>query len=492
MPAQCRSPPTDRMHDYFQFMSNARLKSVLGAVLASGALSACAVGPEFHRPEPPSIDRYTNASAERSANVPAQEVRLGAAMPNHWWDLFHSPALEAAIESAIAQNQTLAAARANVRRAQALVAARTGMRYPDVDLTAGIGRQKFGSQFLGSFTPPPPFTYYAFGPAVSYTLDFFGGVSRSIEQQQALAEYEARQAQAAQLSVSGNVALQAIEIAAKRAEIATVEELVDDDRRNLEMIQAAFEEGSISRVEVLSAQTQLVRDRALLPSLRQDLTVARNALAVLLGRAPVNAGADFELTSFELPRELPVNVPSELVHRRPDILAAEAQLHAATAAVGIASANLYPQLTLTGTFSQESLEAGDLFDSANQAWTLISKLTAPILDGGRLRAERQAAIEALSVQSARYRQTVLESFAQVANALEGVQHAAEQLSAEAEALRVAQENVELARESFAEGYANALQVLDAERLYQQARLGHVRARAQRLKNTAQLYIALGG
>jgi NodT family efflux transporter outer membrane factor (OMF) lipoprotein len=474
-------------------MSNARLKLGICTVLASGILSACAVGPEFHRPEPPSIDRYTNASAESIANVQAQEVRLGAGIPDPWWSLLHSPALDSAIDEALAQNQTLEAARANVRRAQSLVAARTGMRYPKVELTAGIGRQKFGSQFLGSFTPPPPFTYYAFGPAVSYTLDAFGGVSRSIEQQRALAEYQARQAQAAQLAVSGNVVLQAIEIAAKRAEIATVEELVDEDRRNLEMIRAAFEEGSISRVEVLSAQTQLARDRALLPSLRQDLAVAHNALAILLGRAPASAAdEDFELTRFELPRELPVNVPSELVHRRPDILAAEAQLHAATAAVGIATANLYPQLTLTATFSQESLEAGTIFDSANQAWTLISRLTAPILDGGRLRAERQAEIEALAAQSARYRQTVLESFAQVADALQGVQHTTEQWSAEAEALRVAQENVALARESFAEGYANALQVLDAERLYQQARLGHVRARAQRLKNTAQLYIALGG
>jgi NodT family efflux transporter outer membrane factor (OMF) lipoprotein len=474
-------------------MSNAPLKLGIAAALTSGFLSACAVGPDFQRPDAPSVDRYTNTAPTAVANVPAQEVRLGTAVPNEWWRMLHSARLDTTIEDAIAHNQTLEAARANVRQAQSLVAARTGLRYPEVDLTAGIGRQKIGAHFLGSFPPPPPFTYYAFGPAVSYTLDFFGGVSRSIEQQRALAEYQLRQAQAAQLTVSGNVVLQAIEIAAKRAEIATVEAIVNEDRRNVDMIQATFEAGTVGRVEVLSAQTQLTRDQALLPPLRQELAVARHALAVLVGKPPANSAADdFELASFQLPAELPVDVPSELVHRRPDILAAEAQLHAATAAVGIATANLYPQLTLTATFSQESLSTGTIFDSKSQAWTMISRLTAPIFDGGRLRNERQAAIEALAVQAARYRQTVLESFGQVANALDGIQHTAEALSAEAEALRVAEENVELARESFNEGYANALQVLDAERLYQQARLGHVRAQAQRLRNTAQLYIALGG
>ncbi len=473
-------------------MSNVRLNMAVASALAAGLLSACALGPDFQRPEPPAVDRFVKPKTAVD-NVPLQEVRLGAPLPDSWWHMFRSPALDAAIETAIQHNQTLAAARASVQQAQSLVAARTGQRYPAVDLTAGIGRQKFGSQFLGSFTPPPPFTYYAFGPAVSYTLDFFGGVSRSIEEQRALAEYQARQAQAAQLTVSGNVVLQALEIATKQAEIATVEALVNEDRRNVEMIQESFEAGSIGRVEVLSAQAQLARDQALLPPLRHELSVARNALAVLLGRAPTASSEhDFELASFELPRELPVDVPSEIVHHRPDILAAEAQLHAATAAVGIATANLYPRLTLSATFSQEALDASDIFDASNQAWTLISRLTAPLFDGGRLRAERQASLDALAVQSARYRQTVLESFAQVANALEGVQHTTEQLSAETEALRVAQENVDLARESFNEGYANSLQVLDAERLYQQARLGHVRARAQRLKNTAQLYIALGG
>lgn len=474
-------------------MSNARLKFAIAAALAGGFLSACAVGPDFQRPDAPSVDRYTDTAPARVANVPPQELRLGTAVPNEWWRMLRSTTLDATIQEAIAHNQTIEAARANVRQAQALVAARTGLRYPELDLSAGIGRQKIGAQFLGSFPAPPPFTYYAFGPAVSYTLDFFGGVSRSIEQQRALAEYQLRQAQAAQLTVSGNVVLQAIEIAAKRAEIATAEAIVEEDRRNVEMIQATFEAGTVGRVEVLSAQTQLTRDLAVLPPLRQELAVARHALAVLVGRAPASGTPDdFELTSFTLPAELPVDVPSELVHRRPDILAAEAQLHAATAAVGIATANLYPQLTLTASFSQESLDTSTLFDAKSQAWTMISRLTAPIFDGGRLRGERQAAVEALAVQAARYRQTVLESFGQVANALDGIQHTAEALAAETEALRVAQENLELARESFNEGYANALQVLDAERLYQQARLGHVRAEAQRLRNTAQLYIALGG
>jgi NodT family efflux transporter outer membrane factor (OMF) lipoprotein len=467
-------------------------KHSMTAALAAVIVGGCTVGPDFERPQIETEGAFVHTTAG-NPTVPAQKIQVGAAIPEQWWRMFQSPALDAVIDAAFAHNQNLEAARANILHAQALVEARTGTRYPQVDLTTSVGRQKMGAQFLGSFTPPPPFTYYAFGPAVSYTLDFFGGVSRSIEQQQALLEYETRQAQAAQLAVSGNVVLQALAIASKRAEIATVEELIEEDRRNLELIQEAFAAGQVGRTDVLSAQTQLARDQALLPTLRQELAAAKNGLAVLLGRLPSNVEeVDFDLTEFSLPETLPIAVPSELAHRRPDILAAEAQLHAATAAVGIATANLYPQLTLTAAYSQETLEIGEIFDASSRAWSMISRLTAPLYDGGRLRAERRAAVEALSVQAARYRQTVLQSFAQVADALAGVENATEQLAAETESLRLAQENVDLARESFHEGAANALQVLDAERTYLQSRLGHVRAQAQRLKNTAQLYIALGG
>jgi NodT family efflux transporter outer membrane factor (OMF) lipoprotein len=460
------------------------------------ALSACVATPDFQRPDAPSVDRYGDplpAATAGGEGVPAQELQMGASVPVEWWTLFQSPALNSAVAQALANNQNLIAARASVEQAQAMVEARTGARYPQLDLDASIGRQKFGSRFLGTFPKPPPFTYYAFGPAVSYTLDYTGGTRRSIEQQQALADYQRQESLATQISVAGNVVMQALSVAARKAEIATVQELLADDRKNVEMIQAAFEAGSVSKVDLLIAQSQLANDEAQLPPVKQQLSAARHALAILLGQPPASlATADFQLASFTLPQQLPITLPSELVHQRPDILAAESQLHAATAAVGVATSNLYPRITLSAGFSQEALDLSDLFDSSNSAWNLISNLTAPLFDGGKLRAEKRASIAALSVQSARYQQVVLESFAQVADTLDATQHSSEQLAAQSKALGVAQQNLELTRESFNEGFANVIQVLDSERLYQQARVGYVRAQAQRLADTAQLFVALGG
>ena len=464
------------------------------AVVIAATLSACAVGPSFERPAAPVSQRYTAAQdvSVTNTDIVLQQVNLGGDLPTEWWTLFKNDALTRLIQQALANNQTIAAAQATVQQMQALAEAKTGVRYPQIDLNASSGRQKYGAQFLGGFTPPPPFTYYAFGAAVSYTLDYTGGTKRSIEQQRALAEYQQHQLQAAQLTVAGNVVMRAIEIAAIQAEIHTLEELLAEDQRNLQMVQAAFSAGSVSRVDVLSAQSQLASDATKLPPLRQQLSEVRNMLVVLTGREPGAVTPEsFDLTAFELPQQLPVDLPSDLVHQRPDILAAEAQLHAATAAVGVATANLYPRITLSATFGQQALEAGDLFDRSSSAWGLIGNLTAPVFDGGRLRAERRATLAALAAEAARYRQVVLQSFAQVADALDAIDHSAEQLVVESQALTVAQQSLDLIRESFNEGNVGVLQVLDSERLYQQARLGYVRAQAQRLRSTAQLFAAVG-
>lgn len=463
-------------------------------ILALSAASvACAVGPEFKRPDAPAVAQYTNEPSSTVVADESQRLTMGAELTAEWWTLFQSNELNQVIRQAIADNPSLVAAQASIAQAEAVSEAKSGTRYPQVDLNASSGRQKYGSQFLGSITPPPPFTYFSVGPSVSYALDYTGGVARSVEQQRAYAEYQQHQFEAAHLALTGNVALQALSIAASRAQIAAIEELLADDRRNLDMVQTAFSAGSVSRVDVLSAQSQLANDETLLPSLRQQLNVAQHALAVLVGQAPANWTApDFQLSTFTLPQALPLGLPSELVHRRPDILAAEAQLHAATAAVGVATANLYPRITLTASFSQQSLEAAELFNASNRAWSLISGLTAPVFDGGRLRAEQRAAKAALRVDAARYQQTVLQAFAQVADALDAVNHAAEQLAAQSQALTIAQQNLELTRDSYSEGNAGILQVLDSERIYQQARLGYVRAQAQRLQDTAQLFLALGG
>src|SRR6202140_2046179 len=439
----------------------------------------CAVGPNFTRPTAPPAARYTGDTLrgeDASASDTVQHIALGREIEGNWWTLFRSDAIDQLVKQAVEHNRSLVASMATLAQAQELALAQAGSRYPQVDLTAGAGRQQYGQEFLGGFGKIPPFTYFAVGPAVSYTLDYTGGVARSVEQQYALAEVERHQLDAAYLTVTGQVVMQTLAIASARAQIATVETILVQDRDNLRLVQSAFHNGSVSREDIVSAESQIANDMTLLPSLRQDLAQARHALSVVLGRVPASElPPDVDLTQITLPLDVPVTLPSELAHRRPDILAAEARLHAATSAVGVAQSNLYPKIQLSASVGQQSLKADQLFDRASNAWSIISGLTAPIFDGGTLRAEKRAAVDAMHASAANYEQTVLEAFAQVADLLAALDHDGEQLEAQAQARQAAQSSLDLARLSYQEGNAGILQVLDAQRSYQQARLGYVRA-----------------
>jgi NodT family efflux transporter outer membrane factor (OMF) lipoprotein len=458
-------------------------------------LGGCAVGPNFTRPTAPSAARYvgdTLRGEQAAASDTVQHIALGREIESNWWTLFRCDAIDQLVKQALEHNRNLAASKATLAHAQELALAQAGSRYPQVDLTAGSGRQQYGNEFLGGFRIPP-FTYFAVGPAVSYTLDYTGGVARSVEQQYALAEVERHQLDAAYLAVTGQAVMQMLAIASVRAQMATVETILTQDRDNLRLVQTAFDNGSVAREDVVSAQSQIANDMTLLPSLRQDLAKAHHALSVVLGRVPASElPPDVDLAQITLPLEVPVSLPSELAHRRPDILAAEARLHAATSAVGVAQSNLYPKIQLSASVGQQSLKADQLFDRASNAWSVISGLTAQIFDGGTLRAEKRAAVDAMRANAANYEQTVLEAFSQVADLLEALDHDAEQLDAQSQAQQAAQSSLDLARASYSEGNTGVLLVLDAERSYQQARLGYVRAVVQRYMDTVQLFLALGG
>lgn len=458
----------------------------------TAALAGCKVGPDFKRPESPRAEAYTSQHLRLESGTDQQLVP-GENPGREWWQLFQSDALNAVVQHALEGNRTLVAANATLAQARELAEAQAGALYPQLAMTAGSGRQRYGAQFLGPFPKPPPFNYYALGPTVSYSLDYTGGTARSVEQQYALVEYQRQQLNAAYLMVTGNAVMQSLRIALLRGEIATVEAILEEDRRNKQLVQVAFEAGSVSRVDVVSAESQLASDATLLPPLRQELAVARHALSVIMGQLPVEAApAELELSQVTVPRNLPLSLPSELVHRRPDILASEAQLHAATAAVGIATSNLYPHIVLTGNIGLQSTTLGSLFEGGSTAYGMTGSLTAPLFEGGTLRAQKRAALDAMRASTAKYEQTVLAAFGQVADALEALDHDAEQLDAQAHAQDAARENVDLTRKSYNEGNVGVLQILDAERLYQNARLGYVRAQAQRYMDTVQLLMALGG
>ncbi|HEX5421609.1 MAG TPA: efflux transporter outer membrane subunit [Gammaproteobacteria bacterium] len=455
------------------------------------ALTACVAGPDFSPPKLPAVSRYT-AEPLPDVELETKTASAESAAAPEWWQIFHSPKLDDTVRTALAGNRNLRAAQASLEQAQAIYGASRSARLPQVTGDAGTGRNKYGAAFLGGFTLPP-FTYYSIGANVSYLLDFAGGVRRTIEEQQALAEVQAHELAAAHLTITGNVVLQALAIASARAQLAAAQAVIADDTRNVALVRTALQAGSVAQVDLLSAESQLAQDQTLLPPLRQKLSVARHALAVLVGQAPGNwSPPDFDLTDFMPPAALPASLPSELAHRRPDIRASEAQLHAATAAVGVAAAQLYPHITLTSSLSQQALSISNIFDRASNAWGIAGDLAAPIFNGGKLRSQRQAAEAGMRVALAKYEQTVITAFGQVADVLAALQHDAEQTAAQQRALDVAESSLRLTRASYQAGNVGVLQVLDAERLVERARIGAASARGERMRDTAELIVALGG
>jgi NodT family efflux transporter outer membrane factor (OMF) lipoprotein len=337
------------------------------------------------------------------------------------------------------------------------------------------------------------FNLYSVGGGVSYDLDLFGGRRRRVEQSGAIAAAQLRQTEAAHLAVAGQVVNQAIVIAAIRSRIATTEALIADDQRNVDLVARRRQAGEGTMVQVLNARSQLVADQAILPPLRQSLSEAQHLLAILIGEAPADfAAPDFDLDQLRLPAPIPVALPSSLVHRRPDILQAEADLHAATAGIGVATARLYPDITLGATLAQAAPSPGNVFKNAFRGYDIFAGLTAPIFHGGTLKAERQAAIEQAHAANATYQDVVLKAFGQVADLLQALVHDQQAVDAQRQALSVTSSALDLSRRSFQVGNSGVLDVLDAERVHQRALSGLVEARAQQLVNSARLFVATAG
>ncbi len=456
------------------------------------ALCSCAVGPDFIRPSPLKNQAYTSKSMSQLGN---QHVALENKTSRTWWKEFHSPVLNHLMEQGIQHNYSLAAMRESLAQAKELVTASQGPLWPQAGLNATVGRQQYGPATFGPVNLRiEPFSYYQIGPNASYTLDVFGGTRRTIEKQKALALYQQHELDAAFLTLTGNIATTSITLATIKARIDVLKDIIQDDKKNLQLIQKSFSVGSSSRSDVLSAESQLTNDETLLPSLYQQLRVAQNTLNVLLGTLPPRSQKDlvFRLKDFTLPKKLPLELPSTLTHKRPDILAAEANLHAASADVGIATARLYPNITLSATLLQEGVIPRTLSGISPNAWSLLSNLTTPIFSGGTLRAQRRASIHAYQSALAQYQHIVLKAFYQVSDLLYALKHDAEELALQKKAMLTAKKSLHVARLSFTAGVVGVLEVLNAERLYAQSRLGYVNAQAQRYQDTVQLYLALGG
>jgi NodT family efflux transporter outer membrane factor (OMF) lipoprotein len=350
-----------------------------------------------------------------------------------------------------------------------------------------------GSTFPGlSIANNPTFPLYSVGPSVSYALDLWGGIHRKVESAAARTEAQARQVDAAYLTLTGNVATQAALIAAVRAEIATVKSVIADDERNIGLVRSASRAGGVAREETVNADAQIAADNALLPPLEQQLSLARHALARLVGQAPADwTPPDFDVSTLPLPATIPVSLPSALVRERPDILQAEAQLHAATADIGVATANLYPNIMLSAALTESALTPQTVFTATGTAYSIGAGLTAPLFDGGRLRARRRAAIADAEAAADTYRATVLHAFTEVADLLSALGHDEAALAAAQRQQSTAEAALHFAETAYRQGGAGLIPVVIAERQLNNARLGVVRAEAQRYLDTIQLFVATG-
>jgi NodT family efflux transporter outer membrane factor (OMF) lipoprotein len=470
------------------------LTARLTVLLATAALAGCAVGPDFHAPARPAEQAYLPQGAPAIASAApgeaAQRVEMGQRLQADWWTSLGSPELNETVQAALANNWTLAAARANLAKAQQIVKATRGGLYPQVDGAGGIERMEYGAYFLGpeAFTFPT-FNAYTAGLGVNYDPDVFGGIHRQIELAAADAQVSGEALNVTRLAVSGGVVMTALRIAATRAQIAAAQDIIASDEKTLDLVRAARRTGVASEMDVTTAQSQLDRDQALLPPLHQRLDAAQDALAVLVGRSPASwTPPAFDLDRMTLPEALPLAVPSELVHARPDIRAAEAQLHAASAQVGVATADLYPKFNLSAAVAGQGLVSGPV----GAAWSLVGGVSAPIFHGGSLKARRKAAEQAYQAAFDEYQQTVLAAFQQVADTLHGLSNAADGVRTERQALESASSALRLTRLGLGVGNAGIVQVLDAQRLQQLAQLNLIEARTQRYMLSVDLFLATGG
>ena len=486
---------------HWRFLApNGRASRGVGLALAVAlAATGCAVGPDFKPPAAPAAASgaaYTPTPlAAQTASAPGpggieQRYLSSQDIPAQWWTLFHSEPLERLIQDALAHNPTLASAQAALRESRETLAAQSGsLLYPSVTGQLGATRERSNETIPGLTV----FNLYNAAVQVSYTVDAFGASRRELESLAAAVEYQRFEVEATYLTLASNVVTAAISEASLRAQLQATNEVLDAQQKQLDLVQRQFALGAVPRSSLLSQRTTVAQTRATVPPLEKSLAQTRHQLSVYAGRLPSESGLpEFELASLQLPPELPLSLPSALVRQRPDIRASEALLHEASAQVGVATANLYPQITLSGSLGYEALKASTLFNKANQAWSFGASLTEPIFNGGALRAKRRAALAAYEQADAQYRATVLSAFQNVADSLRAIDADALALKADADTEALAHEQLDLSPRQYRLGALSYLSLLDAQRSYQQARITLVQAQAARYADTAALLQALGG
>jgi NodT family efflux transporter outer membrane factor (OMF) lipoprotein len=424
----------------------------------------------------------------------AQTFNSDRDIPGDWWTLFQSGPLDELVRAALRDSPTVEAAKAALRSAQENYLAERGtLLLPAADGTFAATREKVPAVEFGNPNgPSSTFTLISATVNVSYRLDLFGASRRQLEALRAQTDYQRWQLEAANLSLTGNVVTTAINVASLRAQIVAANDIISSQQDQLKVVEKQFTAGGASRSDVLAQSTQLAQTQAAVPGLEKALAQAQHRLAVLIGKSPDTQTPVFDLEHLVLPTDLPSSVPAKLIRQRPDVQAAEATLHQATAQLGVATANLFPQINLTGAIGSDALSASTLFTRGTGAWTVAGALTQPIFHGGELLHKRRAALADVDSAAAQYRQTVLAAMEEVADTLRALEADARDLRAEAAAEDLAAKSLDITKKQYTLGGVSYLQLLVAQRLYAQARENRVLAEAARYSDSATLYQALGG
>lgn len=462
-------------------------------------VAGCAVGPDFEPPPAPDLVRYTDTklpattAASDTRGGEAQHLVTGRDIPGDWWTLFHSRHLNRLIGQAIAENANLQAAQQTLREARETVAAQAGMLLPTIDANGSGLRQQLSPAEFGQSGQPLIFNLFNATVNVSYALDVWGGKRRALEASQAQADYQRFQVEATFLTLTANVVTTAIQEASLRGQIKATQDIIKSQTDQLEVLRGQFNLGGASRADVLAQEADLAATQATLPPLEKQLEQQRSLLATLAGRFPSEADREaFTLATLTLPQNLPLSLPSRLIRQRPDLRAAEEQLHQASANVGVAAANLLPQFSITADYGSTALSLANMFSPATAVWSFGGSVTQPIFHGGTLLHQKEAAVAAFEAARAQYRDTVLNAVRNVSDSLRAIQSDAITLRAQERAARTANDSFTLAREQFRTGAITYLTLLNAQRTQQQALIGLAQAQAARYADTAALFQALGG
>lgn len=450
------------------------------------ALTGCAVGPDFVRPDPPGVDRYVPEEQTLTivpVNGQVQHFAPDAEVVANWWRLFKSPKLDALVQEAIDHNQSLQAAQASLRRSQENLRAGYGIFYPQIDLAAGLSRQRFSAARFGS-PASSIFNLLTMSATVSYALDIFGGQRRAVEGLGAQRDFQRYTVLATYLTLTGNIVNTVVARAAYAAQIAATRQLIGIQQEQIALAETQVKSGIAAYASVVDLKAKLAALQATLAPLEQKHSQAEHLLSALTGHAPGERALP--------PADLPMSLPSQLVRQRPDILAAEATVHENSANIGVATAELLPSFTVSGTYGQNTRNLADVFMSSGNFWSVGGNIVAPLFRGGTSWLHRKAAIAAYQQSLASYKQTALDALAQVADILLALEHDAEALRSYAQQLDLTQESVRLAQTNYQAGLADYLHVLSIKSQFFQAKLVYLQAQAQRLQDTAALFVALGG